>query len=163
MVFYITAGNLNKTEPLAPHYKSYGAFPGHARLRSCIMLTSALKLKWQVPRVLSISISFYSLKGFIKKNWMLFNRHGSLPSKFVKVLNKALGIVFETKRLEINLAKGNEKQLNFCMNAWLIEPVLLSAAVEVSLGDIYQTTMPPPPLDIDLKEITESWPMAPFK
>ena len=75
------------------------------------------------------SFFFSFLKGFIKKNGILFDRRDSLPSKFVKVIEQSPRAVFETKMPETNLAKGDEKQLNFSMNARLIEPVLLSAAV----------------------------------
>ena len=39
--------------------------------------------------MLPIFISFSSLKGFITKNGMLFDRHDSLPSKYVKGIEQS--------------------------------------------------------------------------
>ena len=60
--------------------------------------------------VLRIFISISSLKGFITKNGMLFD---PMVVYRRRVLNKALGVVFKTKTSEMNLAKGDEKQMNF--------------------------------------------------
>ena len=79
--------------------------------------------------MLSIFITFSSLKGFIKKNGKLFDRYASLPSKFVKGIEQNPRVVFETKRPEMNLEKGDENQLNSRLNARLIEHLLLNAAV----------------------------------
>ena len=46
------------------------------------------------------------------KNGMLFDRHDSVPSKYLKGIeqsHKALGVVFKTKTPEMNLAEGDEK------------------------------------------------------
>ena len=101
-----------------------GTLPGHVRLLSCIMSTSASKGKWQVG-----AQYFLLLRVLLKKNGMLFDCRNSLPSKFVKGIEQPLKVVFDTKTAEMNLAKGGEKQWNFHMNAWLIEPVWLNAAV----------------------------------
>ena len=66
-------------EPMAPHYKSYGALLGHMQLRSLYSVNIGFKVK--VAGRCSV-FNFSSLKGFIKKKGMLFDRHDTLPSKF---------------------------------------------------------------------------------
>ena len=47
---------------------------------------------------------------------MLFDRHDSLPSKYVKGIEQSPRVEFKTKSPEMNLAKGDEKQMNFRLN-----------------------------------------------
>ena len=52
--------------------------------------------------VLRIFISFSSLKGFITKNGMLFDRHESLPSKYVKGIEQSpRGTLAKMKRSSV--------------------------------------------------------------
>ena len=66
--------------------------------------------------MLRIFISFSSLKGFITKNGMLFDRHDSLYSKYVNGIEQSLLVVFKTKTPAMNLAKDDEKQMDFRLN-----------------------------------------------
>ena len=52
---------------------------------------------------------------------MLFHGHDSLQSQFVEGIEQSPRVIFETITPEMNQAKGDEKQLNFCLNVWRIE------------------------------------------
>ena len=70
---------------------------------------------WQVGD--RIFIAFSSLKGIITKKMECYSTAMTFyPRNSYRVLNKALEIVFETKTPEMNLEKGNERQLIFRVN-----------------------------------------------
>ena len=84
-------------------------------LRCWILSSSASKRK------LSIFISFSSLKGFIKKNGMLFDRHNSLPSKLVKGIEQSPRVHLWNQNARDEPCKRLWKTVEFslkCLTYW---------------------------------------------